>query len=431
MQLVKDKLRIAHIVDYLMPQFGYQEFLLPKWNQRHGHEVHIVTSDRYMPVSSYDETWGRLLGARILSPGTSVVEGLYVHRLPVAFELKARPYLRKLAQTISTVRPDVLFVHGTGAWTPFLAARLARRFGLPMLVDNHMVFSVRNRGLGGRLFYPLLRFLSPRLLGKATYKFLGVAEECCEFLAEEEGIDRSAIECLPLGVDTDLFQPAGGARAAARHRFGLPEKATVILQTGKLVPEKSPHLLAEAVAPLLRDDPQLHLAFAGGGSEKYLSRVRAPIESIGVTGQMHFIPLVPATELAKVYSVADIAVYPAGTSLSCLEASACGLPVIMTDLPASRWRAERGVGACYRDGDVEDLRRTIERLVRDEGLRRDIGRRSRAAVLRYFSYDAVARRAEELMHEAIAAKQRKARAPGGLGYRTLDVSGSRRPIECE
>ena len=47
-------MRIVHIVDYLMPQMGYQEFLLPKWNSHQGHEVFIITSDRY-PISNYEK----------------------------------------------------------------------------------------------------------------------------------------------------------------------------------------------------------------------------------------------------------------------------------------------------------------------------------------------------------------------------------------
>ncbi len=399
----RDKLCIVHVVDYLMPRLGYQEFLLPKWNRRHGHDVHIVTSDRYSPIANYEATWGTLLGPRILSPGVSVIEGVHVHRLPIAFEVKSRPWLLKMEETISQIGPDVIFVHGTGSPAAFHAARLARRLGLPMLMDNHMVFSSRSHRLHAAIYYRLLRFLSPRVLGRATYKFLGVADECCDFLAKEQGIDPCAIECLPLAVDADLFRPGGETRAAIRHRFGLPEAATVVLQTGKLQPRKAPHLLAEAVAPLLKDNADLHLVFVGGGDEEYLSRVRAPAEPLGVLGQVHFIPLVPVTELAAVYSMADIAVYPAGTSLSCLEAAACELPVIMTDLPASRWRAGHGVGMCYESGNVGDLRARIQRLVHDDMLRKDMGRRGRAAVLQHFSYDAVARRSEELMSQAIAA----------------------------
>ncbi len=403
--LEQDRFCIVHIVDYLMPQLGYQEFLLPKWNQRHGHDVHIVTSDRYTPVANYEATWGKLMGPRILAPGVSVIEGVRIHRLPVLLEIKSRPWVLQLEETIWRIRPDVLFVHGTGSAMAFRAARLARRLGLPMLMDNHMVFSSRNRRLQGVIGYHLLRFLSPRLLGKTTYKFLGVADECCDFLAKEQGIDPRAIECLPLAVDTDLFQPDERTRAATRRRLGLPEMATVILQTGKLAPRKAPHLLAEAVAPLLKDNVHLHLVFVGGGAEEYLCRVLAPAESFGVRGQVHFVPLVPVTGLAAVYSMADIAVYPAGTSLSCLEAAACELPVIMTDLPASRWRAEHGVGMCYESGNVNDLRARIQQLVQDSALRKSMGRRGKDAVLKHFSYDAVARRSEELMREAIATRR--------------------------
>ena len=41
-------MRIVHIVDYLMPQMGYQEFLL-QMDSHQGHEVFIITSDRYTP----------------------------------------------------------------------------------------------------------------------------------------------------------------------------------------------------------------------------------------------------------------------------------------------------------------------------------------------------------------------------------------------
>ena len=54
--------RIVHVVDYLMPTLGYQEFLLPKWNAKFDHEVFIVTGDRFYPVPDYDQTWGKLLG---------------------------------------------------------------------------------------------------------------------------------------------------------------------------------------------------------------------------------------------------------------------------------------------------------------------------------------------------------------------------------
>ena len=295
-----------------------------------------------------------------------MIEGVHVHRLPVAFEVKLRPWLLKMEETISRIGPDVLFVHGTGSPAAFPrcpacpASRTADADGQP-----YGLFQPQPAASRGHLL-PAAPVSLPAIVGQGNIQVPGRGGRVLRLPCERAGHRSRAIECLPLAVDTDLFQPDGQTRATTRRRFGLPETATVVLQTGKLAPRKAPHLLAEAVAPLLKDNAQLHLVFVGGGDEEYLSRVRAPAESLGVPGQVHFIPLVPVTELAAVYSMADIAVYPAGTSLSCLEAAACELPVIMTDLPASRWRAEHGVGVCYESGNVDDLRARIQRLVQDK-----------------------------------------------------------------
>ena len=61
---LSEKLRIVHVADYVMPSMGYQELALAKWNARHGHQVHLVTSDRYTPVPHYKRTWETFLGPR-------------------------------------------------------------------------------------------------------------------------------------------------------------------------------------------------------------------------------------------------------------------------------------------------------------------------------------------------------------------------------
>jgi len=62
-------MRILHIVDYLMPQMGYQEFLLPKWNKIHKQDTFIITSNKYYPVPNYDQTWKKFLGNRTRKTG--------------------------------------------------------------------------------------------------------------------------------------------------------------------------------------------------------------------------------------------------------------------------------------------------------------------------------------------------------------------------
>ncbi|MFH0910625.1 MAG: glycosyltransferase family 4 protein [Planctomycetota bacterium] len=403
-------LRIAHIVDYLMPTMGYQEFLLPKWNALHGHDVHIITSDRYTPIPSYDAVWGPLLGPRNCGRGIFVQEDVTIHRLPVLFEVKSRPWLGGFRRALRSIRPDVVFCHGTASFNALRSGLLARRDRVPLLMDNHMTFGCRNRSLSGRAYYALLRLLTRWILIPHVHHFFGVADECSAFLREEQRIPQGKIGLLPLGIDTELFQPDSEGGSRIRDEHSIPADARVVLQTGKLTEDKGPHLLAEAMAPLMRKDPDLWLVFVGSGPNDMLDRIHAPLAAQRVEARLEILPLVPAFELSAVYSMADLCVFPAAASLSALEAAACGRAVVMTDLPACRWRASCGVGLTYPAGDVNALRETIGEILGDADKRLALARRGREAVLASFSYDRIARDSEAAMREAVYAL----RQPAGL-----------------
>jgi mannosyltransferase len=142
------------------------------------------------------------------------------------------------------------------------------------------------------------------------------------------------------------------------------------------------------------------LLFLGSGTPAYEAEIAAPIRERGAGNRLKFLPFVPVPELRRFYCAADLCVYPDATSLSAVEAAGCGRAVIMTDLPASRWRAEMGVGLCYPTGDVPALERAIDQLLVDDDRRIELGRHAEQSVRESFSYDAVARQSETLMYAA-------------------------------
>jgi len=404
-------LRIVHVVDYVMESMGYQEYLLPKWNARHGHEVHVVTSDRYFPLPDYDDTFGPLLGPRRRRPGVTRSEGMTLHRLACSWEYSVWPWQKRLTEVVESLRPDVVFCHGTATPTAVRIARLARRKGIPLLMDNHMCFSAKRGGLAGLLFYLALARLGPWLLSSAAYRFLGVAQECCDFLRRAQRLPTEMIELLPLGLDTDIFFPDEAAGRRLRAENGIPADAMVVMQTGKLSPDKAPHLLSRALAPIMAADPKVWLVLIGSGPAQYIRQVRQPVEAVGAAERLIILPPLPVAEFAKTYNLADLCVYAGAASMSSIEAAACNKPVIMTDIPASRWRAEMGVGICYKTGDLADLEAKIRRMLTDRPYSLKLASEARQAVLHHFSYDAVARKSEELMYQAIEARH----GQGGTG----------------
>jgi glycosyltransferase involved in cell wall biosynthesis len=394
-------MKIVHVVDYLMPKMGYQELLLPKWNARHGHEVHIITSDRFSPVPDYDQTWGKLLGPRICGTGITKIYDATLHRLPCTWEWKERTWISGLKSKIKQLNPDVIFCHGSGSPTAMRVSAFCKRFGMPLLMDNHMVEAAKNNRISGRIYYSILKLTTKLILTRGVNCFLGVAEECCDFLAVEQGIPRSKIENLPLGVDTDVLHVDDAAGAELRAKLNIPLSAKVVLQTGKLSTDKGPHILSQAMGPVMKQNPDAWLVFLGAGEGDYLNTVLKPLKENEVMDRVKIIPFVPFSGLAEYYNMSDLCVYPAAASMSCLEAAACGKCVIMADLPVGKWRAEKGVGLCYREGNIEELKEIITQLLFDDKRRLTIGQQAQKSVLAHFSYDKIANQAEELMCRAI------------------------------
>ena len=109
------------------------------------------------------------------------------------------------------------------------------------------------------------------------------------------------IELLPLGVDTDTFRYSESARLRVRARLGIPPYALVVLQSGKLGPEKGPHILSEAMAELMVDDGDIWLVFVGAGPDSYLQRVKEPLIEAGVSDRLLVHPMVEVPELPSMF----------------------------------------------------------------------------------------------------------------------------------
>jgi glycosyltransferase involved in cell wall biosynthesis len=140
--------------------------------------------------------------------------------------------------------------------------------------------------------------------------------------------------------------------------------------------------LVRAIPRVLAEMPQASFIIAGTGEQRdYLTELA---RTLGVSGNTKFIGWVPRSELPRYLSSADIYVSSSlsdGTSNSLLEAMACGLAPIVTDIPANRaWISDGENGFLFPTRDHETLASKIIHLLKNDETRANFGKRSQDIV---------------------------------------------------
>ncbi len=119
--------------------------------------------------------------------------------------------------------------------------------------------------------------------------------------------------------------------------------------------------LAQAFVKAAQQQPDLRLLLLGDGSQQQL--IYEILQQGNVLDQVYFGGRVGLDELPRNYCAADVYVTPShvdGSSVSLLEAMACQLPSIVTDIPGNLEWVEHGLhGWVYQDGDIEALSSSI------------------------------------------------------------------------
>ncbi len=185
------------------------------------------------------------------------------------------------------------------------------------------------------------------------------------------GIPDDRVLVIHNGVDLEEFRP----RSVDRREFGLPVDAPLALFVGDL---RTPRKNLDTVLRALTGVPGLRLAIAGAVNG---SPYPALATSLGIAARCHF--LGHRRDLAHLMGAADFLVAPSRYepfSLVCLEAAACGIPVITTETVGAAELLSAGAGIVLQDPeDTPSLRRAMQSLVDNPAQRRALGAAARHA----------------------------------------------------
>lgn len=202
------------------------------------------------------------------------------------------------------------------------------------------------------------------------------------------GQPRRRIATIYNGVDTDTFAPMPERRSALRRELGLPDRGPGMVMVSRLARAKGARELLEAFGELEARYEDAWLAIVGDGPESSVLRRRAA--SLGVASKVFFPGAQPHESIPLWLNAADVFVLPSyneGLPNVVMEAMACGLPVVATDVGGTAEAVEEAcTGFLVPPRSAAELVRPLERLLSDQALRLQFGHAGRDRAARVFGW---------------------------------------------
>jgi len=281
--------------------------------------------------------------------------------------------------------PDL--VHVAFCWTTYglSALYVAQRCKLPTIISVHNAFP---RQQLSSWHLPIARQAFSSVKGvyavsaSALQHFLAIYRDLIPADA------RLAV--IPNSVDTERFKPSPAHRATARAGWGIPASGLVLGCVARLAEQKQPAALVALFAALQAQLPQLYLVLIGTGPLE--PDLRADVRRRGLEHRVIFAgfqerveELIPGLDLHILMSRNE------GFGIATIEAMACGVPAVGTDVPGTAdVLAGAPGGLLIPANDEAQAVAAVSDLLRDPARRAIMGQAGRADVIERFGEARVA-----------------------------------------
>jgi sugar transferase (PEP-CTERM/EpsH1 system associated) len=291
-------------------------------------------------------------------------------------DLKLQFPLFRLARIMRQYRPHIVHTRNWGAIEAVAAAKLAR---VPVVIHSEHGYEVDMfAGL------PMRRRLFRRAAYAMADAIFAVTRELRDYHARQAWIPPERMGVMYNGVDTQRFAPSSESRVAMRKELGLPAESFVVGAVGRLVPIKDHQTLLNAAALLSKNGVDVRVLLVGSGPERERLQMvsKNTLESrVCFAGDSSRVP--------ELLNAMDVFVLPSlneGMSNTLLEAMACGLPTLATNVGGNPEIIENNVNGClFTPGDTAWLADKLTLLARNPELIHQLGTAARNHAMESFS----------------------------------------------
>ena len=323
----------------------------------------------------------------VVSPVPHEIAGVRNICIPSAWGAKKAQiplYVLRLMRAIWKLRPDIVHVHYAGVYE-LLACYLAGRPYVVTMIGSDILKKLDGTmgGLKKRVMVFCLKRAS--LLNS-------VSDEITNVVRKHIGTDKRIIK-VAWGIDLDIFRPLD--KLQSKQRFGIDDNKFVILSPRLMKPLYNIDTIIRAVALLPHEINYLLILCSYNADSEYKNYLLNLVREHQIEGEVKVLGVIDNETMPYIYSAADVSIMipdSDGMPISLLEAMACGVPNILSNLPNYDEIVEDNVSATYAEIKPEAVAAQIMRIYENDNFALSIieNAQKRIRQLQSFNDDVVA-----------------------------------------
>lgn len=320
---------------------------------------------------------------------------LYVLNLKKTYDRNALAVASQIHAFVK--REHVSVVHTFFETSDLWGGMVSRLSGVPVLVSSR-------RDLG------ILRSTKHKIAYKMMARFydavLAVSPQVREFCIREDGLKPSKVRTLFNGIELGP-SPAPSRRAVMRRELGIASDAPVVSTIANIRKIKGLDVLVQAAGLVVSKYPKVVFVVAGKISEKeYFQELEKTCALLGIQKNVRF--LGSREDVPSILEMSDVFCLPSrseGFSNALIEAMACALPCVATDVGGNREALQDGkTGFIVKTEDWRDMARRLIALLDNREAATRMGVQGQEIVRSRFSADAMMRELVRLYQALLAEK---------------------------
>jgi glycosyltransferase involved in cell wall biosynthesis len=321
---------------------------------------------------------------------------VYVLPLRKTYDWNALKVAKQIRQFVR--REKVAIVHTFFETSDLWAGPIAKLSGCPVLISSRRDLGIL-RSRKHRIGYKFFRGIYDSVLA--------VSPQVREFCIEQDGLDPAKVQTLFSGLEIEKVTKATN-RMLMRRRMNIPETAQVITTVGNIRRVKGIDVLVEAAALVCRKYPNaLFLVVGRKSDEAYCRELEKKISWLGLSANFAFSG--SSDDVFSILRMSDVFCLPSrseGFSNALIEAMACRLPCVATDVGGNREVLEHGqTGFIVASEDPQDLAARLVCLLDDPSMATEMGLRGEEVIRNGFTAEAMMKNLIGVYQRLLAAKE--------------------------